>query len=1137
MIGLNPLEPLYKPWEEPSHYRVRNERGGAAIIMPGRRPSRAELVPYIREQVSLWREAGYPGATQTTKTLLSYWFNTAHPDDFRYHFCQREAVECVIWLYEIKKYRRMSDMFSSLIPESRNNYDVMVNSITDDDDLWSRYCSKVATGGGKTKCMSLITAWSYFNSIYEDENIYPRHFVLIAPNLIVFDRLLEDFEGGKVFYKDPILPPEFAEDFMLDVVVQDEAGGGTYKGALYLTNIHRLYEKEKNSVGKNIEPPSWAGPDVKRAQVFKTGEKLRARISEHPSVMVLNDEAHHLHDPESSWNEAIRALNQQSISKGNKGILIQLDYTATPKHNDGRLFRHIVSEFPLGEAVDAGIVKVPVIGQSSEIKRNDLADNAFDEYRSHLLLGYQQYETAFKEWEKTRKPILFVMTENADKADEIAKALNSDDRFPLLKGKVLNLHTRLKGKIKERKVGGHVIKEFVPDEKGISDDDLKILRELSRNLDDADSPYRCVVSVLMLREGWDVKNVTTIVPLRPYSAESNILAEQTLGRGLRRMIPSGEVFEHVTVVEHEAFTKFYKDELEQEGLDITVISDGPMKPQTVSIFVDFTDKPVKDLEIEIPKVSDSLDVSAEVDEITFEEVRDYFQSRFSPLPVKENANKSITFTEKTLFTDEVINEFHLDKAFLQTGALAISFYVRMLEKVCKIQNANSKIALVLQKFIEQILFERSISIYSGEVDHRMDDIDVRMHIEAVFVPIIRSKTHTEEKRKHLSNGIRLSTWKPFQATSSERKPCVSMSKTMFNLVPCDRNFEAEFVDHLDNCDDVAAFAKNTGPQKLMLDYLNSEKRRAFYWPDFFVRLIDGRYILVETKGAIEAESPNKARAAIEWCKVASTKDIKWEYAYITGELFEQVTDFNFVSLVNACKPRLQNMIESAKANQLELPFDMTPDEIRKEKSEKFLDDIDLSELPTEYQELCVQAINQLDYDKRKGNRRLNSAFTILLEPFESFCGQLLRNELLPYVPSDVNDMRYYFRPYLDDLPENIKNVLFKNQRNLEKNLLASANNNRIGNLLFCMDYPNNQYFSGYDVHGIWEDVYKVFSSPELQSAYPILSNMNQFRNQSVAHVDTPISDIEVAEKHLKEWIIGLKELYALIRMPASSAHH
>ena len=184
----------------------------------------------------------------------------------------------------------------------------------------------------------------------------------------------------------------------------------------------------------------------------------------------------------------------------------------------------------------------------------------------------QRWRRSRDEWTKSgSKPLLFVMCEDTDAADQIAKRLNGDRIFSGLNGKTINLHTNLKGKIRRRKIAGQTIEVFEESEKEISDEDLKAIRRISRELDSNENPYACIVSVLMLREGWDVRNVTTIVPLRPYSSKANILPEQTLGRGLRRITPPGETHELVTVVEHPAFTSLYEQELEQEGLPIEVL--------------------------------------------------------------------------------------------------------------------------------------------------------------------------------------------------------------------------------------------------------------------------------------------------------------------------------------------------------------------------------------------------------------------------------------------------------------------------------------------------------------------------------------------------------------------------------------
>ena len=184
-----------------------------------------------------------------------------------------------------------------------------------------------------------------------------------------------------------------------------------------------------------------------------------------------------------------------------------------------QIFRHVVCDTPLGEAVDAGIVKTPIIGRGDKLKERPDDDAAY-RYETHLMLGYDRWKASRDEWAKSgKKTLLFVMTENTEAADQIARRLNTDAAFKDLNGKTINLHTNLKGKIRKRGRGKAAFEEFVESDKDISDEDLKALRKLSRELDTSSSPYSCIVSVLMLREGWDVRNVTTIVPLRPLHGE------------------------------------------------------------------------------------------------------------------------------------------------------------------------------------------------------------------------------------------------------------------------------------------------------------------------------------------------------------------------------------------------------------------------------------------------------------------------------------------------------------------------------------------------------------------------------------------------------------------------------------------
>jgi type III restriction enzyme len=137
-----------------------------------------------------------------------------------------------------------------------------------------------------------------------------------------------------------------------------------------------------------------------------------------------------------------------------------------------------------------------------------------------------------------KKAILFVMTDDTKNCDEVGEYLEGN--FPDLKGGVLVIHTKNNGEISEAASGK-------------AEEELEKLRKQSNEIDGWGSPFKAIVSVLMLKEGWDVKNVTTIVGLRAYSAKSNILPEQTLGRGLRRMYLGSDVEEYVSVVGTDAF--------------------------------------------------------------------------------------------------------------------------------------------------------------------------------------------------------------------------------------------------------------------------------------------------------------------------------------------------------------------------------------------------------------------------------------------------------------------------------------------------------------------------------------------------------------------------------------------------------
>src|ERR1700722_11315520 len=178
----------------------------------------APCVPAVREAVNQWRADGYPGATETPRRLLHHWFLTDHrlPGGrrFEYHYSQRHAIETLIYLFEVAKVRRQKPLLEPFAGRSD------LKLLQTDD--FARYCVKMATGSGKTKVMSLAVAWQYFNAVAEARDDYAKTFLIIAPNVIVFERLRTDFAGGRIFVNDPVIPEELSIYWDLQCYMRSE---------------------------------------------------------------------------------------------------------------------------------------------------------------------------------------------------------------------------------------------------------------------------------------------------------------------------------------------------------------------------------------------------------------------------------------------------------------------------------------------------------------------------------------------------------------------------------------------------------------------------------------------------------------------------------------------------------------------------------------------------------------------------------------------------------------------------------------------------------------------------------------------------------------------------------------------------
>ena len=144
------------------------------------------LVAKLRQEVKEWRNNDYNGVSGTSKALLRWWFLTNHPIetingtiDFQYYFAQREALETIIYLYEIAKVKHPLDLLKY------DSSGAISTGMFDED--WLRFVIKMATGSGKTKVLSLVLAWCYFHKLYEEDSGLARNFLIITPNIIVLE--------------------------------------------------------------------------------------------------------------------------------------------------------------------------------------------------------------------------------------------------------------------------------------------------------------------------------------------------------------------------------------------------------------------------------------------------------------------------------------------------------------------------------------------------------------------------------------------------------------------------------------------------------------------------------------------------------------------------------------------------------------------------------------------------------------------------------------------------------------------------------------------------------------------------------------------------------------------------------------
>jgi len=886
------------PWEKPTSFLVKDDAAptGWREDTSGRRPSRLLLVPKIRAAVDAWREQGYPGASDVTRRLFEYWFDEDHevadfPVPFRYYFCQREAIETLVWLVEIagerdaqkliKSYATIyqKDLFSKNIEfqttmDGKQQIRRYVPELDGEgvqdlppEDLY-RFAFKMATGSGKTWVIAMAVVWSHFHKKRVPGSELSTNFLIVAPNVIVYQRLEKDFASNNIFRQLPLVPPEW-RPFEPKVILRGDATEPDASGNLFLTNIHQLYEsRDKEWTPQNAVDALLGRKPVKD---LAAGQRsMLERVKSLKDLVVLNDEAHHVHDEDLVWSQSLLAIHRALP----KGLGLWLDFSATPKDQNGMYFPWTVCDYPLAQAVEDRIVKAPLIvtkeddpKQPTQDPDNVTKDNVAEKYGYWLRAAVQRWKDHWSVYKKLdTKPVLFIMAEKNVYADALGEYLWKTKEFGFKEAEVLVIHTDSAGEITMA--------------------DLEKARMAARDIDKPENKTKAIVSVMMLREGWDVKNVTVVLGLRPFTAKAEILPEQVIGRGLR-LIPhvSPDRTQTLEVLGTRNLLNVLRTQLEAEGVGVTTTKTDPPRP---IIIEPVQERLVYDIAIPITKPRLVHDIR---------KLSDLDVTVFKPVFEQEELAEVYRVRLKLEFatTETEVHQAEIGAGELPPPQALLGSITNKVIGRAKLPNRFAELYPAVRDYVATRCFGRKIDLESDAICSHLSRLEIQEGIAKYLARKIAELTIDRRAIEFERADYRLSETNPF--SWRRNLPPLVAKKTVFNYVATYNDFERHFAEFLDKkAADVVRFAalgtteQGESGTQFRVDYLKPSGAIGFYHPDWVVvqktKAGEVNWI-IETKGRVWEGTTAKDEAIREWCeRIAEATGTAWRYVRVDQTDFD-----------------------------------------------------------------------------------------------------------------------------------------------------------------------------------------------------------------------------------------------------------
>lgn len=898
---------INSPYERPEKHWIEG-KGGTLEIVHERRPAtydifdfrnntrrsdELKLVNQIRTRVDEWRAENYPGITSVTRRLLEHW-RDREARQYPFYFCQLEAIETLIWHVEAPA-----------------EYKQGIN-VPPDGGEWERLCNKMATGTGKTTLMALIITWQVLNAL-----TYPRRtkdfskaIFVVAPGLTVKERLQVLYPGN---------PDNDYDAFSL--CPNESMRQKLNQAEILVENWHTLMplkEPGRSVVKKGAETDEAftrrvLGKLAESRNLVVINDEAHHAYRIRPEMKISKKRAAEEGldlDEATRWIEGLDRLHKT------RRILRAFDLSATPFAPTGKagtdkaLFEWIISDFGLNDAIEAGLVKTPrvVVRDDALPDAKTLKPRLYHLYRDDEVsedvnrkaephealptLVKNAYTLLAADWRKAREswrkkghkvpPVILTVCNRTETAARIEHYFNSGDaHWPELHApeKTLRVDSKVLDKAeigeasssdKDYEARLHEIFEAadIPEDRkaryrGMKKEEL--LREIVDNVGKrgkAGQELQNVVSVAMLSEGWDAKNVTHIMGLRAFT--SQLLCEQVIGRGLRR-------------VSHE------KDE---DGLFKPEFVNVFGVPLTLSIFEDVGEggeappppKPSTQIEalternayeirwptvLRVDKVTQpNLEVDWDaVEPLRLDPARSTISAELAPaVGGATDLNKV-----REIDLEKIPDEFRLQRLTFQAARKAFD------EMKSGFKGQREYLLIQLVKLVEQFLDSGKLeipSLYHQQALRRR--ILISLNIDLIVQHLLRfvREQNLERIEPIYDEEIPINSTR-YMRTWYTTKICHPTQKSQISHMVADGSWEQHAANALEKSDLVQAYAKNDH-LGFQVFYLWGGARRR-YVPDFLIRMANGKTLVLEIKGQDSDRNRAKRDALAEWVQAVNAK--------------------------------------------------------------------------------------------------------------------------------------------------------------------------------------------------------------------------------------------------------------------------